>query len=177
MRLVGHAAVFNSHSVDLGGFYETITPGAFARTLRDGHPIFAVHHHNMADLLGSSQSRTLKLSEDSEGLHFDLTLPDSSLGRDIHELVQRGDLNKMSFCFLVNGSAGEAWHEDSNGQIIRTLKDVTLIEVSTVARPAYPASSVAARSTPAIHQAPRRNKNAMLKRYMTARLEASCAAP
>ncbi len=32
-RLVGHAAIFNSPSQDLGGFTEIVKPGAFARPL------------------------------------------------------------------------------------------------------------------------------------------------
>tara|TARA_R110000772_G_scaffold58539_4_gene132566 strand:+ start:37577 stop:38107 length:531 start_codon:yes stop_codon:yes gene_type:complete len=176
MRLIGHAAVFNSRSVDLGGFREIIAPGAFARTISDGHAIFAVHHHNMADLLGSSRSRTLRLSEDREGLHFELTLPESSLGRDIHELVKRGDLTSMSFSFYVNGAAGEEWDETSSGEIVRTLKDVTLLEVSTVALPAYPASSVSARAAVQHDQAVQGDqaaRNRMVRRYMAARLQAA----
>lgn len=171
MKLIGHAAVFNSRSVDLGGFREIIAPGAFARTISDGHPIFAVHHHNMADLLGSSRSRTLRLSEDDRGLYFELTLPDSSLGRDIHELVKRGDLASMSFSFYVNGAAGESWRETSSGEIERTLKDVILLEISTVAMPAYPASKVSARAAPSSNNQDTRAR--MLRRYMTARLQAA----
>lgn len=170
MKLIGHAAVFNSRSVDLGGFREIIAPGAFARTLRDGHPVFAVHHHSMADLLGSSRSGTLKLSEDSRGLHFELALPDSSLGRDIHTLVKRGDLASMSFSFFVNGAAGEQWRETSNGEIERTLLDVSLLEISTVALPAYPSSSVSARAATQSNQTTR---NGMLRRYMSSRLQAA----
>ena len=77
MRLIGYAAVINSRSVDLGGFVETIPPGAFTRTLGDGHPIFAVHHHDMADVLGSTRSGTLRLGQDTTGLWFELKLPDS----------------------------------------------------------------------------------------------------
>lgn len=177
MRLIGHAAVFNSRSVDLGGFREIIAPGAFVKTLKDGHPIFAVHHHNMADVLGSSRSGTLKLSEDSRGLYFELTLPDSSRGRDIHESVKRGDLASMSFSFQVNGTNGEVWRETSSGSIERTLKEVRLIEISTVALPAYQSSNVYARaesSTPeAATDYARAARNRMFKRLMETKLRAA----
>lgn len=146
MKLTGHAAVFNKPSVDLGGFVEYIAPGAFARTIRETHPIFAIHHHNFAEILGSTRSHTLTLTEDSRGLYFELELPDTSLGRDVHALVRRGDLVHMSFSFQVNGSAGESWEELPSGLYKRTLHDVDLFEVSTVARPAYRDSAVSARS-------------------------------
>lgn len=179
MKLIGHAAVFNSRSVDLGGFIETIAPGAFARTLRDRHPIFAVHHHDMADVLGATRSRTLKLSEDKYGLRFELTLPNSSLGKNIHESVRRGDIGSMSFSFHVNGARGESWRQTATGETERTLKDITLVEISTVALPAYPASTVSARASVSKHTAARKltnhtaARNRMLKRVMMAQLQAA----
>ena len=173
MKLVGYAATFNSHSVDLGDFIEVIAPGAFARTIRDGHPIFAVHHHNFAQLLGSTQGGSLSLSEDGRGLHFQLDLPDTSLARDVHELVKRGILAHMSFSFTPNGAAGERWKELSNGMFERTLLDVDLFEISTVALPAYKSSSVSARDFAQAMQETHIARNRMLKRFMTARLEAA----
>lgn len=183
MKLIGHAAIFNSRSVDLGGFREIIAPGAFTRTLSDGHPIFAVHHHNMAGVLGSTRSGTLKLDQDQTGLYFELMLPGTSLGQSIHELVRRGDLSSMSFSFRINGTAGEEWAETSNGTIQRTLKDISLQEISTVALPAYPASTVAARSVTPVEPMPDnvvplqnhdnyalRARNRMMKRVMAAKL-------
>lgn len=175
MRLSGYAAVFDSLSVDLGGFRETIAPGAFARSLREGHQ-FAVHYHDFADLLGSTRSGTLKLSEDTRGLYFELEVPDTSLGRDVHELVRRGDLAHMSFLFGVNGSAGESWRELPNGMLERTLLDVDLFEVSTVAKPAYHATNVKAgsfvRSSPESLSTPTNTRNRLLRRHMQARLSA-----
>lgn len=168
MKIAGYAAVFNSRSVDLGGFVEVIKPGAFARTLADGHPIFAVHHHQFADVMGSTRSGSLRLSEDSRGLHFDLELPDTSLGRDIHALVKRGDLASMSFSFHVLGTDGERWRELPNGMVERELLDVYLHEISTVALPAYPATKVSARA--GVVACSRRN--ALLRRHLSNRLEA-----
>lgn len=170
MKLTGHAAVFNSRSVDLGGFREVIAPGAFARTIRNGHTIHALHSHDFADLLGSTRSGALKLSEDSRGLYFELELADTSLGRDVYALVKRGDMNSMSFLFNVNGAAGERWRELSDGTIERTLIDVNLFEISTVASPAYPAASVSARAVSGGVQSIR---NRMTQRYMKARLAAA----
>lgn len=187
MKLIGHAAVFNKFSVNLGDFIEVIAPGAFARTLRDKHPIFAIHHHDFADILGSTSSQTLKLTEDSRGLYFELDVPDTSLGRDVHALVGRGDLVHMSFSFQVNGAAGESWRELPNGMYERTLLDVDLFEVSTVAKPAYPDSVVSARSLmdgkggQAASRLPKEVANRMrahlLRSQMKARLSGPTTAP
>ena len=37
--LEGYAAVFNSRSEDLGGFFETIKPGAFRRAIQTGQDV------------------------------------------------------------------------------------------------------------------------------------------
>jgi len=171
MILTGHAAVFDSLSIDLGGFREIIAPGAFRRTIREGNQ-FAIHYHDYADLLGSTRSGTLKLSEDPRGLCFELAVPDTSLGRDVHTLVKRGDLLHMSFSFLVNGYAGEKWRELSNGRLERTLLDVDLFEVSTVARPAYMDTKVSAGAR-AMTQASGSTRNRLLRRHMQARLSAA----
>jgi HK97 family phage prohead protease len=167
MKLLGYAAVFNSKSVDLGDFVEVIAPGAFQRTLRDGHAIYGVHHHNFADILSSTRSGSLRLSEDNQGLHFEMDLPETSLGRDIHALVARGDLAHMSFSFRVNGTAGEQWRELSNGLYERTVLDADLYEISTVANPAYKATGVHARTA---NNASDARKNRMLQRHMKTKL-------
>jgi phage head maturation protease len=59
------------------------------------------------------------------------------------ESVDRGDVDQMSFGFLVNE---EEWEHKKDGTSIRTLKDVELIEVSAVTFPAYPDTTIALRS-------------------------------
>ena len=174
MKLTGIAAPFNSRSVNLGGFVEVIAPGAFARTLRQADQ-FAVHHHDFANLLGSTRSRTLTLSEETQGLRFTLNLPDTGLGRDVHALVKRGDLAHMSFSFLIPQASGETWRELGDGTLERTLLDIDLFEISTVAAPAYRDSKVSARADQQATAIRNRMRRRMMEtRYTTAvRLEAA----
>ncbi len=59
----------------------------------------ALYEHNYTQLLGRTKSGTLVLSEDDTGLRFELTPPNTQLGNDVLELVERGDISGMSFGF------------------------------------------------------------------------------
>lgn len=140
-RLVGHAAVFNSLSENLGGFREKIDPGAFANTL--DKDIRALWNHNSDIVLGRNRAGTLRLEEDDIGLRIEIDPPDTEQVRGLISSVERGDVSQMSFGFFVRD---DSFEEDEAGRIIRTLHDIELLEVSPVAFPAYPDTTVAARS-------------------------------
>jgi HK97 family phage prohead protease len=132
MTFTGYAAVFNSPSEPLP-FIERIAPGAFKRSLKARNDIKLLWNHDTGAVLGSTRAGTLKLEEDSYGLRVTATLPPTSLGNDVKVLVQRGDVNAMSFGFSVP-AGGDTWNADGTE---RTLKSVRIFEVSVVAYPAY----------------------------------------
>jgi uncharacterized protein len=141
-ELQGHAAIFNVEA-KLPGFVETILPGAFASSLRSGTDVLALLDHDQSKLLARTRSGTLKLNEDTKGLAFSLSVPDTSTGNDVLELAKRGDLGGMSFGFTVSKD-GESWNGSK-----RELRAVNLLEVSVIQSwPAYPQTSVIARSRP-----------------------------
>jgi hypothetical protein len=137
----GYAAVFNSQA-DIGGYWrEVVAPGAFAETLRSDD-ILAYSAHDSARILGRTSSGTLRLREDAVGLAVEIDLPDTTDGRDVAELVRRGDLKGMSFGFIVTK---ETWDETVEPPL-RTIQQASLIEVSAVGRPAYGDTSLGLRS-------------------------------
>ena len=140
MTFVGYAAKFNSPSEDLGGFTETIESGAFRKSLRSRNDVKLLVNHDTGRVLASSRAGTMKLYEDEVGLRVEASLPNTSDGRDMAELLKRGDLNKMSFGFSVQK---DSWN---NEMTERTLKSVRLFEVSIVAFPAYAATEAMVRS-------------------------------
>jgi HK97 family phage prohead protease len=139
MRLSGYAAVFNEASVPLP-FKETIAPGAFRKTLTETPDVrLLVNHEGLP--LARTKNGTLTLSEDGKGLYFNAELANTSDARDIYELVQRGDVDQMSFAFRV---IRQKWSEDRSR---RVLTEVSLSDgdVSVVTYPAYPTTTVEAR--------------------------------
>jgi HK97 family phage prohead protease len=137
--IAGYAAVFNTLSVDLWGFREKIAPGAFAGSLNDD--VRALWNHETGIVLGRTKSGTLRLAEDDTGLAIEID-PPASAGNYI-ETIKRGDVDQMSFAFRT---LEQAWDEDDDGVLIRTLLKVKLYEVSPVTFPAYPATNVGVRS-------------------------------
>lgn len=138
-KISGYAAVFDSLSVDLGGFREKIEPGAFSRSLADGQDIRALFEHDSGRLMGRSSSGTLVLRQDKKGLLAEIDTPDTQLGRDVVEMVRRGDIRSWSFGFYVRD------HQETkqkDGSLLVTLLDVDLREVSVVSNPAYEATSL-----------------------------------
>jgi hypothetical protein len=135
----GYAAVFNTPA-DIGGaFVEVVAPGAFASTLKTSD-VRALINHNPDLVLGRVSANTLRLAEDGTGLRFQLSLPDSTLGRDTAESVRRRDVAGCSFAFVV-GPDGDEWSLDATGRPLRTLRAVDLMEMSLCGAPAYPATT------------------------------------
>lgn len=138
MHLEGYAAIFNSRSQNLGGFTEMIEPGAFRASLRARNDIKFLWNHDTGAVLGSTRAKTLTLTEDERGLKVSAILPNTTLGRDIRELVSRGDITGFSFGFSMPARGGDSWSDDGTQ---RTLKAVRLHEVSLVSFPAYEATN------------------------------------
>jgi HK97 family phage prohead protease len=145
----GYAAVFNSNSEPLP-FTERILPGAFDRTLRSRNNIKMYLNHDSTLVLGSTRAKTVRLSTDSKGLLTDADLPDTSYARDLVVMMERGDVDSMSFGFSVPRN-GDSWSEDG---MTRELREVRLHEVSVVTGfPAYRATSATVRSLDALAEA------------------------
>ena len=140
-KLEGYAATFDNPATIGGRFVETIARGAFAATLRSRGDVLALVDHDPGRVLARTRSGTLRLAEDTRGLSFDLDVPDTSHGRDVLALAERGDLGGMSFGFSV-APGGET---RANG--VRQLEALNLHEISIVqAWPAYDGTIVQARS-------------------------------
>ena len=142
LKIAGYAATFNQEAENLS-FREQIAPGAFTRSLESADPIFLLVNHQSDQLpLASTQSGTLKLTQDKVGLRMEANLdPANPRAAELASALTRGDVNKMSFAFSINPGG-----EPRDGGV-RTITDCTLYEVSVVNMPAYDSTQVGMRST------------------------------
>lgn len=141
-KIRGYAAVFGQRSEDMGGWFEVIKRGAFGESLKNGADVRALVEHESRAIIGRNTAGTLGLKEDKTGLSVEIDPPDTTAGRDVMESIKRGDLTGMSFSFR---KIDDKW-ETKDGDEVRTLEKVELFDVSVVAYPAYPDTSVALRS-------------------------------
>ncbi len=94
-------------------------------------------------VLGRTTSGTLILAEDDRGLAVEIEPPDAQWARDLLVSIRRGDVNQMSFQFTVDE---DRWVEE-NDKTTRWIKSFKrLWDVSPVTFPAYPQTSIEARS-------------------------------
>ena len=144
-KITGYAAVFNRKSEDLGGFVEIIRPGAFKRAI-SGADVRALFNHDSNYVIGRTTSGTLTLEENQKGLKFTAIPPDTQWARDLLKSIERGDISQCSFSFRV-ADGGEKWTESKEGPALREITEFEYIgDVGPVTFPAYPQTSVQARS-------------------------------
>jgi len=141
-RAVGYAATFNNLSQNLGGFVEQVAPNAFNQTLNQAD-VRALFNHEPDLLLGRTGAGTLRLSTDARGLKYEIDLPDTTAGRDVAELLRRGDVVGSSFGFVVHE---DSWGETDSGYPLRTLESVALRDVGPVTFPAYTSTEASLRT-------------------------------
>jgi len=136
MVLEGYAALFNVEA-DIGRFREMIAPGAFDEVMEDDVRLLLNHE---GAPLARTINNTLQLSTDDTGLHYRATLVNTQAGRDLYEMVKRGDITQSSFGFTIK-------EQETDGEGLHIVTKVgRLLDVSPVTYPAYKQSTVHARS-------------------------------
>lgn len=139
----GYFAVFNSNYEIWDGMTESVAPGAFERSLKDGD-IRALVNHDSTLVIGRTKAKTLELREDEKGLFGTIRInPNDSAAMDLYERVSRGDVDGSSFGFNIRKEESEVL---DNGDVHWTIEDVDLFEVSCCTFPAYEETNIEARS-------------------------------
>jgi len=147
-HIVGYGAVYY-RADDAGtqyelwpGVFERIMPGAFDRAIKEDD-VRGTFNHDPSQILGRTP-RTMRIVSDKRGTRYDITVPDTQLGRDLPVLLERGDINGSSFGFNVP-PGGDKWHME-NGAEVRELHSLKVYDMGPVTCPAYQSTSAGIRT-------------------------------
>lgn len=124
----GYAAVFNVRSKLIWDwdrvFYEIIKPVAFDTVLaRENLDLPLVTNHERYKVLARTISGNLEVWTDETGLAFRAKVPDTTLGNDTYEMIERGDFTDCSFMFRIEDD-GSKWYKDGDGNLIHEVREV-----------------------------------------------------
>ena len=162
----GYAIRFMEESVDLGGFIERIHPEAISIDQIRNSDIFALFNHDDGMVLGRTGAGTLKLDLREDGLYYEINVPDTVAGNELLEHIKRGEMYGTSFAFsLPSDGSGEVWSKGEDGNIYRDITNIEfLLEISPVFSPAYPTTTVSARSLEKINELKTMKENTELRK-------------
>lgn len=100
-------------------------------------------YHERNRMLGRLKSRTLRLDNRKDGLYFELDVPDTTNGRDLVELVKRGDVQGMSFEYY---SMAEDYSYDNDGIMQVVVNKMVMRSITAAIDPTWAETSIAERS-------------------------------
>ena len=143
MLIQGYAIRFNEPAVfnfDGVEYREVIDPRALDKTDMKDVPLRYNHSDNVM-VMARTRNKTLQLIKDEQGLRILADLANTTAGRDLYELIKRGDVDKMSFAFTV---AKDDYDRETRTRTILAIDKI--FDVSAVDTPAYETTSISVRS-------------------------------
>ncbi len=164
-HISGKAIVFNEISNVLYDaennryFREVISPEAISQELIDNSDIKLLFNHKRDQMLArNNRGRgSLKVELREDGVYFDFTTPNTTLGHDVAEMIRREDIVGCSFAFRDKDAT---WDFTDREIPLRTVRNITgLYDLSVVADPAYDQTSVSARSIEEAEEASKAEPN------------------
>ena len=147
-QLTGLPIVFDQ-ATDLGWYQETIDREALNETdLRD--VMFLVGHDTsmipLARSRNNNENSTMQMTVTNRGMEIrvDLDIEGNPRAAELYSAVKRGDITGMSFMFIVDR---DSWEDVDTDYPKRTILGIRKVfEVSAVAFPAYPQTTIQAAS-------------------------------
>lgn len=173
MHVEGYAAVFGEKTLLWKSpytgkkYFEIIEADAIDAQTNMGDVVLRYNHSDSAMILARTSNGTLRLNIDGKGIHVDADIINTNPGEDIYKLIKRGDINKMSFAFVVDQ---DSWETDEiNKEETRRIKHINLIrDVSPVDFPAYDGTSISARSKNMIEELEKKERDEELRKKLIA---------
>lgn len=157
-RIEGRAVPYGVWTRIGSMFEERFEPGAFTEYLAGGGDVVYNYHHQREAIMGRRSSGTLDVEERDDGVYISLDIPDTQLGRDMREMVRRGDITGHSIEFKTMEDMWEYARESGEGEDAlemdrRTVMVAELPGVALTWDPAYADTSAALRSREAARDA------------------------
>lgn len=110
--------------------------------------LFVNHDTNKIALARTKNGNgTMSFDIDDEGMHIRavLDIENNQEARSLYSAIQRGDMDGMSFMFRIKS---QEWKDIDSDLPTRIIKEISIVhEVSVVNFPAYPQTSINARSS------------------------------
>lgn len=153
-RIAGLGIPYGVWSVDLGGWREMIVPGAFRSSI-EVEDLRVLHNHDSNYVLGRKSAGTAHFIDNSRGVEYEVTPPDTAWARDVMVSIERRDITGNSFGFLVRSREDQEW-EERDGIMWRRVLRGTVLEMGPQPFPAYEQSEVEARSLRSVLEEGRR---------------------
>lgn len=151
-KLEGIAIRFNSESQVLYEnkryFREVIAPTAISQELVDNSDIKFLVNHDKNKMVARRKNGkgSLDVQVRDDGVYFSFDVPDTTVGKDLREMVERGDIQNCSFAFSTDNKKDCTW-DFSNDIPTRTVNTIEgIYDLSAVADPAYQETEISARS-------------------------------
>ena len=146
--ITGTPIVFGQ-ATDMGWYEETINRDALANTDLKDVAFLVGHNTGMIPLARSrnnNENSTMQMTVGDNGMDIrvDLDTENNAEARALYSAVKRGDMSGMSFMFIVESDSWDDIESDYPKRTIRSIK--TVMEVSAVAFPAYPQTTIQAAS-------------------------------
>lgn len=135
----GYAIVFDQPSQPIP-FIEYINRDAvdgvdFSKTL-------LLYGHDYNQILARADAGTLTTSIDDHGVKFTAKIPATTLGNDVRENINAGNIQGCSFGFTI-ADGGDRWDTDEQGQTIHYVDKIDSVSELTITPiPAYSQTSV-----------------------------------
>lgn len=153
--ITGRPVVLNSVT-DLGWFDEVIDSGALQNT--DLSDVRLCLNHDTSFVYARSRrsaKSTMEIDVDAMGLTFSagLDVEGSPKAQDFYAAIKRGDIDKMSFMFTIDGYEWENLESDHPTRHITSIGKI--FEISAVTFPAYDSTSIEARDAEALESVKR----------------------
>ena len=142
--ITGTPIVFEQ-ATDLGWCQETISRQALEGTDLKDVRFLVGHNTSMIPLARSrnnNENSTMQLTVTENGMDIrvDLDTENNAEARALYSAVKRGDMSGMSFMFSVDR---DSWSDVESDYPKRTVEHISrVLEVSAVAFPAYPQTSI-----------------------------------